>query len=606
MPFLLPLNITIRSAAFTYIRGLIDRSIYPVIPNPLHAQPVYPTVSALMGLWPFVVAEGLSIKDTTSETQVFLKEVCLEDLQNRDTWKRLRTLVRVRTDNDLLPVRAKYNGKTNTIGLNHITNEQPLWYTLADCVTSKLLTGKTPIIDEAMTFEPGEVQSDLRPINLFGNLDYRVDTSKEDVFTRFIDLRDEAREKGDPVQQAIKIVANSTSYGIFIEVNRDDAPKPEPLDVYGPDGHSLDTTTTAVEEPGRYFHPLLGTLITGAARLMLALSERVAADQGLNWVFCDTDSLAMAKPKDISQEQFYAKGQNVVDWFEGLNPYKKPGSILEMEEANYRPKTKKLEPLYCLAISSKRYALYNKTKSGQIILRKASAHGLGHLMAPYTEDDAPDIGVETILPSSETCVIRWQHDLWINIIRAYLGDTPNVVRLDYHPAFRNPCVSRYGATSPHLLKWVEKWNAGKPYEQQIKPFGFLMSFTARSGPLAKPKTPEIVDPSQRGRPPKPKQIKPIAPFDLDSTSAVSNAFDRDTGEAICLGELKTYEEALAQFHLSTEDKFLNGDFVNIGETRRRHIFAACFGLIGKEANKVGASGEADPVAVAQASYGLQI
>ena len=73
-----------------------------------------------MGLWPFVVAENLSITDTTSETQAFLNDVCLEDLQNPDTWKRLLTLVRIHTDNDLLPVRAKYNGKTNTIGLNHM------------------------------------------------------------------------------------------------------------------------------------------------------------------------------------------------------------------------------------------------------------------------------------------------------------------------------------------------------------------------------------------------------------------------------------------------------------------------------------------------------
>lgn len=176
---------------------------------------------------------------------------------------------------------------------------------------------------------------------------------------------------------------------------------------------------------------------------MLSLSERIAADQGLNWVFCDTDSLAMAKPDEMSQSEFYAKGQNVVDSFEGLNPYQKPGSILEMEDTNYGLKTGESEPLYCLAISAKRYALYNKSESGEPILRKASAHGLGHLMAPYSDDDAPDIGVTTILPPFETGVIRWQHDLWINIIRAALGDTPRIVYLDYHPAFQNPCVSRY-------------------------------------------------------------------------------------------------------------------------------------------------------------------
>lgn len=129
-----------------------------------------------------------------------------------------------------------------------------------------------------------------------------------------------------------------------------------------------------------------------------------------------------------------------------------------------------------------------------------------------------------------------------------------------------------------------------------------MSFTARSGPLTKRKNPETVDPTQRGRPTKPIKIKPIAPFDLDSTSAVSKAFDRDTGDTVCRDELKTYEEALAQFHLSTEDKFLNGNFVDVGETKRRHVVVSNVGLIGKEANKVGASGEADPVAMAQASY----
>ncbi|MGR3290394.1 MAG: hypothetical protein ACU0C9_04270 [Paracoccaceae bacterium] len=218
---------------------------------------MYPTVSALMGLWPFVVAQDLSIRDTTGHTQALLDSVCLEDLQTPDMWQKLQTLVRLRPDGDVLPVRAKYNGKTNTIGLNHITNQQPLWYTLADCFVSKLLTGKVPIIEEAMTFEPGEVQDGLEPMDPFGNPAYRVDPRTEDVFTSFIDLRDEARARHDPVQQAIKIIANSTSYGIFIEVNRDDAPKLEPLDAFGPNGHSVNTSTTAIEQPGRYFHPLL-------------------------------------------------------------------------------------------------------------------------------------------------------------------------------------------------------------------------------------------------------------------------------------------------------------------------------------------------------------
>jgi len=78
------------------------------------------------------------------------------------------------------------------------------------------------------------------------------------------------------------------------------------------------------------------------------------------------------------------------------------------------------------------------------------------------------------------------------------------------------------------------------------------------------------------------------------------AFDRATGEPIDPTMLKTYAEALTQFHLSTEDKFENGDFCDTGRTERRHVVAVSVGLIGKEANKAGARGEADPTTSARA------
>src|SRR6056297_1853967 len=294
----------------------------------------------------------------------------------------------------------------------------------------------------------------MRGLNLFGIPEYAVDPNSDDVFTRLIDLRGEAKARGDPLQLAMKIIANATSYGIFIEVLRDDAPKPEPLDVFGPDGIKQSVTSTAIEEPGLFFHPLLGTLITGAARLMLALAERVANDQGLGWVFCDTDSIAMAKPEGMGQEVFLKRCQTVVDWFTGLNPYRQKGSILEIEDANYAVGAMAHEPLYCLALSAKRYALFNLDADGKPVLRKASAHGLGHLVAPYGADDLPD-GLEVpVLGEHVTGVKLWQHHLWVRIVVAAHGSTPNVVALDYHQALKNPAVSRYGATSPRLLDWM--------------------------------------------------------------------------------------------------------------------------------------------------------
>ena len=95
-------------------------------------------------------------------------------------------------------------------------------------------------------------------------------------------MRDLVRNTDKTASQAIKTIANSAAYGVSAEVNRDDAPKPEPITIIGPDAQGRRTTSCAIEQPGQFFNPLLATLITGAARLMLAAAERVASNQGLD------------------------------------------------------------------------------------------------------------------------------------------------------------------------------------------------------------------------------------------------------------------------------------------------------------------------------------
>lgn len=512
--------------------------------------------------------------------------------------------MRLCPDDDVLPVRTRYSeGRDNlTIGLNHLTSETSLWYTLADVLASKMLTGKTPRILEAITFEPGPRQSDLKPINIFGREAYRIDPNTEHMFTRLVDMRDEAKARHDPLQQQIKIIANSTCYGIFVEINRDDAPKPEPLDLYFANGEKSSIVSAALEEPGRYFHPLLATLITGAARLMLALSERLAADQGMDWTFCDTDSIAMAKPDGVSDDAFNARCQAVIDWFEPLNPYRKPGSILKIEDVNYGATSNALTPLYCFAISAKRYALFNIDKDGKPVIRKASAHGLGAFMAPYGADN-PAKGIpDPVGPLGAMGISRWQYDYWYNLVEAALNGTPNTVPLDYHASLCNPALRRYGATSPALLRWMKCFNVGKAYGQQVKPFGFMVAPIALTGPLAEMPAPEFVDPARRGRPSKTVRPKPIAPFERDGALAGAMAFDRVSGDPVESDTLKTYAEALALFHLSPEDKFANGGPWNVGKTERRNIVASLMQLIGKEANRVGPSGEPDPTSAATVTF----
>jgi hypothetical protein len=105
----------------------------------------------------------------------------------------------------------------------------------------------------------------------------------------------------------------------------------------------------------------------------------------------------------------------------------------------------------------------------------------------------------------------------------------------------------------------------------------------------------LLDGLRRGRPPKIGNLAPIAPYGSEPTRALGKVFDRMTGKAVHPEHLKSYSEALIQYHLSPEYKFANGDHLNRGVTVRRHVVATGFVWIGKEANQVGESGEADPI-----------
>lgn len=111
---------------------------------------------------------------------------------------------------------------------------------------------------------------------------------------------------------------------------------------------------------------------------------------------------------------------------------------------------------------------------------------------------------------------------------------------------------------------------------------------ARSGVFAEPLHLEtcVVDEVKRGRPPKGADLKPIAPFHSDSGMASPNVFDRITREPIGPERLKTYVEVLCRYHLSSEDKFDNGRFLDRGRRKRRRVVASGIVLIGKEANRV--------------------
>ena len=320
---------------------------------------------------------------------------------------------------------------------------------------------------------------------------------------------------------------------------------------------------------------------------MLAIAERLCIEKGLDWAFCDTDSLAIAKPDSMVEAEFYERARSICDWFSPLNPYEKKGSIFKIEDAN-QPIAgngcgSEFDRLYSFCISAKRYVLFNVGPSGAIIIRKASAHGLGQYLAPYDADDAPTSIPPPSVPLDDIGVDRWQYDLWYKIIQAALDGHPDQVDLSYHDALKQPAVSRYGATKPALLRWFEAFNRGREYPNQVKPFNFLNAYHAR--PQFELSDAEQWAAPKRGRPRKQTDLKPIAAFNRNISEAAKGAFDRETGKPICATELKTYAEALAQYHLRPETKFLNGDYRDRGLTERRHVIATKLLHIGKEANK---------------------
>ena len=240
---------------------------------------MYPTVCTLMGLWGFVSANGVNYRDDTGSIRSLLEtphEELIERLRHRPAWADLAALVQVRPDNDLFPVRAQYPGAdTANIGLNFLTSDEPFWFTLADVLVSKILTGRTPRIESAIRFVPREAQEGLRPIDVYGQT---IDPSTDDFYRRLIIHRNALKAEAETAkgtrkaalesdEQAIKILTNATSYGIFVELNVEDYAVAKPMVGYSCAGRAFNFKSKKYEKPGSYFHPLLGTLITGAARL---------------------------------------------------------------------------------------------------------------------------------------------------------------------------------------------------------------------------------------------------------------------------------------------------------------------------------------------------
>ena len=365
-----------------------------------------------MGLQELLIAECVEAIEggPAGEAACFLRGVKLADLQRKETWPKLRGVALIKPASDILPVRTVFHAndaqdtadptlRAQQIGVNVVVSGPPTWYSFADVIASKILNGdRCPEILRTITLEPDGVQSGLKPIKFFGEPNYEIDLERDDLFQRVIDMRGEVKNDNRPMGLSLKLLASATSYGALIEFIVDEHKTPRGTTVYHgtestrrlaraalpSDDGGFEISGYKAERAGAWFAPW-GPLIPAGGRLLLAIAERLAADRGLGYAFCDTDSMAFVRPDGMDQDDFRARVQEIAGphgWFQALNPYSNNDALFNIEPVNYaHDDPKQLEPLYVLAVSAKRYALANR-RGEEWVIRKATGHGLGHITAP--------------------------------------------------------------------------------------------------------------------------------------------------------------------------------------------------------------------------------
>lgn len=464
----------------------IRRWPVPVVPVDITSE--YPSVDALLGVWDLLTAERITIEDATEDVRRLLAELTLDDLFKPETWKRLNFFAQIRPDGDILPVRSVYDDKSGTcnIGLNEFHWKQPIWIAGPDLAASKILSGKTPDICRAFRIVPHGKQNSLKPIKLRGAIP--IDPASEDFFTRSIEYRKQSKAD-DRLQYFLKILANSTSYGTYLELNPEKINPQHPLKVkvYSGELEFMQLAPETVERPGVYYFPPSGALITAGGRLLLAMIEQCVRDAGGTYLCCDTDALIIVANQDGGMVQMpdgappikalsWAEVEQITRRFDSLCPYDRqlvPHLLRHTDENDDEAGNQR--QLFGYAVAAKRYVLYT-TRCGQpycghrncIKIIDPKAHGL-IFMAPADER-------ENGLP-------KWWWELWKYLLalefRQIMNPDINILTIggravNVHtgsacegqpPWIDLPAMMKMRISTPHYLGQMK---------DKASPFGFVL------------------------------------------------------------------------------------------------------------------------------------
>ena len=401
----------------------------------------YPSLYCLLGAERYLMAEHIEVRGSTEEIREWAESLTVDDLLKPETWRnpRMWSLCEVEAEGDVLPLRSTYSGSRTdapTIGWNHATTESgvTLPYMLPDLLAAKLLGGSLPKIIKATTFEATGRQP-LEPLAILGTSVGASDDLIHTLTEARIREKKEKRAGWEARALGLKILVNSGSYGIFVEVNR--KRKAGEATIHGLDGEPFDTEEAELEEPGVDYCPLLAATITSGAHLLLGMLDSVVGSLGGEVVYCDTDS-AFVTPSKIAGK--------VAERFDSLNPYSLPVPLLKDETEEKAPRSDyptgspDSSPRF-FGLSSKRYCLFarDKNRRPHVFRKSASDHGLGAFECSGSREE-------------------FVAEVW----EAILTDGP--AASERYAGF--PATAQFSLSSPALLPRVRKLGP-------IRPFSFL-------------------------------------------------------------------------------------------------------------------------------------
>lgn len=539
----------------------------PVCPVDFMSQ--YPTVNELLNNWSVLIAQKVTFPDATNEVRQFLWSITLKRCFDRNTWPQFKFFALVYPENDILPVRTLYNGVTQNIGINYLSSKEPVWFAGPDIIASVLLTGRVPRIKKAIRVVAHGKQSGLKTISLRNSV--HVDANESSFFKHVIEQR-AAHESNPALHYWLKILANSGSYGLFVELNPNESDTTQ-LKAFSGEAF-FETTSDVIEEPGKWFAPHVASLITAGGRLLLAMLEKCIADAGGTYLFCDTDSAAIvssehggpvampdgAEPIDALS---WIQVQGIVDRFESLNPYDIPGSILKIHKLNWDA-NRQPRRLFGYGIAAKRYALYTKTKDSLEIV-EPKAHGLGYF---YPPKDSPE-GWKSETP-------LWIFEAWGWIMRGVVGldrtkpewfDIPVMMKLTLstpHHALKN--VAKGPLTRPHNFMMIPQiLRCGCPENTDPDKFTLITPFSSERSEWMNAKCINIHD-----------QRSPVYELagEWDGRRAVPKNF---------FALLTAYQNHPEAKSLGPDGK--QCDYKTRGLLQRAHVFASGLIYVGKESDR---------------------